>query len=79
MWVAQGEQPLPLRVIITYKKDTGQPQFSANLSNWNLAPKIDDAAFAFSPPEGAETIPVMVRVPTTALPRPPRQKAGDSR
>ena len=79
MWVAQGEQPLPLRVIITYKKDTGQPQFSANLSDWNLAPKIEDAAFAFSPPAGAEAIPVMVRVPTTALPRPPRQKAGDNR
>jgi hypothetical protein len=52
MWLAQGEQPLPLRVVITYKKDVGQPQYRANLSDWKLAPKIDDAAFAFSPPEG---------------------------
>jgi hypothetical protein len=52
IWLAQGEQPLPLRVVITYKKEVGQPQFRANLSDWNLAPKIDEAALAFSPPQG---------------------------
>ena len=35
IWLAQGEQPLPLRVIITYKEAVGQPQFWANLSDWN--------------------------------------------
>src|SRR5271170_2187535 len=66
MWLAQGEQPLPLRFVITYKKDVGQPQYRANLSDWNLAPKIDDSAFAFSPPAGAEAILLMVRVPAEA-------------
>jgi hypothetical protein len=33
VWVAQGEQPLPLRVVITYKRAPGQPQFSADLSD----------------------------------------------
>ena len=66
VWLAKGEQPLPLRVIITYKQDVGQPQFSANLSDWNLAPKIEDAPFAFSPPAGAEAVPFMIRVPAAA-------------
>jgi hypothetical protein len=65
IWLAQGEQPLPLplRVVITYKKDVGQPQFRANLSDWNLAPKVDEAALAFSPPAGAEAVPFMVSMP----------------
>jgi hypothetical protein len=63
IWLAQGEQPLPLRVVITYKKDVGQPQFRANLSDWNLAPKIDEAALAFSPQAGAEAVPFMVSLP----------------
>ena len=66
VWVAQGEQPLPLRIIITYKNDPGQPQFSADLSDWNLAPKIDESAFVFSPPAGAQAIPLMVALPNVA-------------
>jgi hypothetical protein len=63
IWLAQGEQPLPLRVVLTYKKEVGQPQFRANLNDWNLAPKIDEAALAFSPPQGAEAVPFMVSMP----------------
>jgi hypothetical protein len=75
IWLQEGEQPLPLRAIITYKQAVGQPQFSANLSDWNLAPKIEDAAFEFSPPAGAEPIPLMVSVPAVAA----RKKAGGNR
>jgi hypothetical protein len=66
VWVAQGEQPLPLRVVITYDFAEGQPQFSADLNDWNLAPKIDESAFAFSPPAGAQAIPLMVALPNVA-------------
>jgi hypothetical protein len=66
VWVAQGEQPVPLRVVITYKHAAGQPQFSADLSDWNLAPKIEESAFAFSPPAGAQAIPLMVALPNVA-------------
>src|SRR5271169_3445414 len=66
VWVAQGEQPLPLRVVITYKGAPGQPQFSADLSDWNLAPKIEESAFAFSPPAGAQAISLMVALPNVA-------------
>jgi hypothetical protein len=75
IWLAQGEQPLPLRVVLTYKKEVGQPQFRANLNDWNLAPKIDEAALAFSPPAGAETVPFMVSLPAKIA----AKKTGGSR
>jgi hypothetical protein len=75
IWLAQGEQPVPLRVVITYKKDVGQPQFRADLSDWNLAPKIDEAAMAFSPPQGAEAVPFMVSVPAQVA----AKKSGGSK
>ena len=62
VWVAQGEQPLPRRIVITYISETGQPQFWADLSDWNLAPEISDALFAFTPPNGAERIQFLAEV-----------------
>jgi hypothetical protein len=66
VWVAQGARPLPLRVVITYDFAEGQPQFSADLNDWNFAPKIEESAFAFSPPAGAQAIPLMVALPNVA-------------
>ena len=56
LWVAQGQQPLPRRLVITYKQADGRPQFWAQLSDWNLAPEVPDALFAFTPPKGAAQI-----------------------
>ena len=56
VWIAEGAQPLPLRVVLTYKNAEGQPEFRAQFSDWNLAPKIQDPQFAFTPPEGARKI-----------------------
>ena len=36
VWVAQGQQPLPRRVVITYRHADGRPQFWAQFSDWNL-------------------------------------------
>jgi hypothetical protein len=59
-WIARGDLPVPLRVVISYKKAPGEPQFAANLSDWNFAPQIDQSAFAFVPPAGARSVPFMV-------------------
>ncbi|NJD66229.1 MAG: DUF2092 domain-containing protein, partial [Chloroflexi bacterium] len=34
-WIRDGKQPLPLRVVITYKESPGQPQYWANFADWN--------------------------------------------
>ncbi len=56
LWVAQGNQPLPQRVVITYKREDGRPQFWANFTKWNLSPKVPDSLFVFNPPTGAAKI-----------------------
>jgi hypothetical protein len=62
VWIADGAKPVPLRVVITYREEPGQPQYRAELSDWNFAPKADDAVFAFTPPAGAQKIPFAVDV-----------------
>lgn len=56
LWVAQGDKPLPQRIVITYKREDGRPQFWANLTEWNLSPKVRNSMFTFSPPKGAVKI-----------------------
>ncbi len=56
LWIAEGDKPLPQRVVITYKREDGRPQFWANLTEWNLSPKVRDSMFAFTPPKGAVKI-----------------------
>jgi hypothetical protein len=74
LWIAKGPQPLPRRVIITYKNAPGQPQFRAELYDWSVAPKVDATTFAFVPPAGAEQI--MYLAPRPRLDQ-PAQAAGE--
>jgi len=66
VWVAQGSEPLPRRIVITYKDEAGRPQFWADLSNWNLAPEVSDALFTFTPPDGADRIQFLAEVGAAA-------------
>lgn len=56
IWVADGEQPLLMRVVLTYLMEPGQPQYRASFSDWNLAPEVRDSMFAFSAPPDARRI-----------------------
>ena len=76
VWVAQGSEPLPRRIVITYKDETGQPQFWADLSNWSLAPEISDALFTFTPPAGADRIQFLAEVGNAAATATPK-KGGE--
>jgi hypothetical protein len=56
LWVKEGDEPLPIRYVITSKWMTGAPEYSLQLSNWNTAPSIGPEAFAFTPPAGAKKL-----------------------
>jgi hypothetical protein len=56
VWVADGDKPLPQRVVLTYKKAAGQPQYWAMFADWNLAPAISDATFSVKAPEGSQKV-----------------------
>ncbi len=61
VWVADGDKPAPLRVVITYRKAAGQPQFWAQFSDWNLAPAIGDATLSPQLPAGAQQVEFATR------------------
>ena len=63
LWITRGDQPLPRRMVITYTRAEGQPQFSAQFSDWNLSPEVPDTLFAFTPPAGAVKIAFAPRQP----------------
>lgn len=56
VWVRDGDQPLPLRVVITYRDEPGQPEFRADFSHWNLRPAISATTFKAQVPTGAQKV-----------------------
>jgi len=58
IWIDAGADPLPRKLVITYKTEDEVPQYSVTIRKWNLAAKVPDALFHFTPPEGARRIDV---------------------
>jgi hypothetical protein len=67
IWIQDGKRPLPLKYLITSSADPGSPEFGVSLSNWNVAPQLKPAIFAFTPPSGATKIEFLE---TAAAPAP---------
>jgi hypothetical protein len=77
VWIADGERPLPLRIVLTYP-EPGQPQYRAQFSDWNLKPKVRKDSFAFQPPPEARKILFAVQLlgaPFETVP--PENAAGE--
>jgi hypothetical protein len=55
LWIRQGAQPLPCKMVITTTGEPEQPQFSAHLT-WNLAARPAASAFKYTPPADARRI-----------------------
>ena len=52
IWIAQGDSPVPRKIVITDRTDPSSPQYTATLS-WNFRPAFDAQTFAFQAPAGA--------------------------
>jgi hypothetical protein len=61
VWIAEGDQPLPRRYVVTTRDPASHPEFTAVLTNWNVAPNVTDAQFSFAPPAGAKAIDFLTR------------------
>ena len=68
LWIEQGDSPLPRKRVITTLDEASQPQHS-EIMTWNLAPKLDDTMFSFTPPAGAEKIVFAESKQNTAEPK----------
>ena len=66
VWITEGDRPLPLRVVLTYRNERGEPQFRAQFLDWDLDNKPAESLFAFTPPEGARKIPFAATLPGIA-------------
>jgi hypothetical protein len=73
VWIEQGPQPLPRKLVITTTTEKTQPQHVAVLT-WDLAPRLDESLFAFRPPATAQRIEFAVAREQAGVPR--RGRAG---
>ena len=63
IWIADGDQPLPQHLVLTYPNAPGQPQFRAQFISWNLAPEAPESLFTFTPPANGNKIPFAAGLP----------------
>jgi hypothetical protein len=56
IWIQDGSSPLPRRFVVTSRDVQQAPQFSVQMTRWDLAPVLDEQMFEFRPPEGANQI-----------------------
>ncbi len=59
LWIADGPQPLPQKLVITYKTEEQTPQYIAIFTKWNLTDRAADLVFQFIPPPGSASIPLV--------------------
>jgi len=55
IWIQQGDQPFPKKLVIVNRNDPAKPTFSSQL-RWTLNPTFTDADFAFVPDANAKKI-----------------------
>ena len=55
LWVEEGSQPVPRKMLMTMKWEGGSPRYSA-IPDWKPVDSFDSATFEFKPPEGAMEI-----------------------
>jgi len=72
LWVDAGAQPVPRKLVITYKTEDEVPQYSATITKLTVQPTLPDALFRFTPPAGA------TRVEVEAVTAPTARSAGAS-
>lgn len=56
IWVREGDRPVPCRYVITTTDMAGAPQFTMQVTKWDVAPTIPAGMFDFVPPAGAKSI-----------------------
>jgi hypothetical protein len=57
IWIDAGPQLIPCKLVITYRSQPSQPQFSAVFTNWDFDPRIAAPVFTPRLPPGIQKIP----------------------
>jgi hypothetical protein len=56
IWIQEGKEPLPRKLVITTRDMANAPQFSVVVTKWNLKPTFTARTFGFVPPSGAKQV-----------------------
>jgi hypothetical protein len=83
IWIDAGDKPLIRKIVINQKMLPAEPQWTAYLRDWNLAPQLSDSLFVFKPPEKALKAKFMslkeaVAAQEKAVPKKKKKKGGKS-
>jgi hypothetical protein len=57
IWIDTSPQITPCKLVITYKTQQSQPQFTAIFTEWDFAPRIAAPVFTPEVPPGLEKVP----------------------
>jgi len=57
IWIEPGPQLIPCKLVITYRSQPSQPQFTAVFTDWDFAPRIAAPVFTPDLPPGTEKVP----------------------
>ena len=60
VWIAQGKQPLPMKLVITSRDLLNAPQFTVQIREWDLKPEAASDKFVFVKPDDARPIPFVI-------------------
>jgi hypothetical protein len=61
IWIDAGAEPLPRKLVITFKRQVDEPQYIALIHRWDVNPKLSDGLFQFQPPEGVRKVDFLNR------------------
>ena len=61
IWIQEGAQPLPRKIVITTLDLPNAPQFGITVTKWNLQPTFDANTFTFTPQAGMKRIDFLTR------------------
>jgi hypothetical protein len=61
IWIQEGAQPLPRKIVITTLDLPNAPQFAVTVTRWDLKPTFDAKTFTFTPAAGANKIDFLTR------------------
>ena len=56
LWIARGDRPYPVRLIVTSKKVAGSPQYQVDVLNFKTGGQAATADFNFVPPPDAKLV-----------------------
>ena len=63
IWIQEGPEPLPRKLVITSRDQAAAPQFSVVFTRWDLKPTSTPQTFVFEAPSGAKRVEFLRGLP----------------